>query len=90
MPGRPRTRYAKAIADWMLHELEHAGPGTMPELLPRIGYGNPAELTARQVAVVNMATRELLAGPVALCPWTGRLHYHQPGTPAPGRARVAP
>ena len=89
MTGRPRTRYAKAIAGWMLHELETGGPATMPELLHRIGYADPAELTTRQIAVVNLATRELMAGPVALCPWTGRLHYHQPGTPAPWRARTS-
>jgi len=89
MTGRPRTRYAKAIASSLIHELENGGPATMPELLHRIGDGNPADLTTRQVAVVNMAVRELLRGPIAIDPWTGQWHHHQPGTRAPWRARKA-
>ncbi len=87
MPGKPRTRYAKALAGWMLHELETDGPATMPELLDRIGYVGRDELTRDQVAAVNMATRELVHGPVAIDPWTGALNYHRPGARVPWSAR---
>ena len=86
MAGRPRTKFALALAGWMLHEIETGGPATMPELLERIGYGDRQELSPRQVAAVNMATRELLRGPIAVDPWTGRLHYHRPGTRVPWAA----
>ena len=89
MAGRPRTRHAKAIAGWLLHELEQHGPGTLPELIHRIGHGNRDALTPQQISAVNMAVRELLKGPIAINPWTGRLHYHRPGTRVPWRAREA-
>ncbi len=89
MTGRPRTRHAKAIAAWLIHELETGGPGTLSELIARIGYGDQDALTAQQVAVTNMAVREFLRGPIAIDPWTGQWHYHQPGTRAPWRARKA-
>ena len=89
MTGRPRTRYAKALAAGMVYELEHGGPATIPELLERIGYSNRDALARRQTAALNMAVRELLNGPIAVDPWTGRLHHHRRGTPAPWRARRA-
>lgn len=87
MTGRPRTRFAKAFAGWLLYELETGGPGTMPELLARIGYYDPADLPPERIAVVNMPVRELMQRPVSIDPWTGELHYHQPGRPAPWATR---
>ena len=48
------------------------GPGTLPELLHRIGHGDRDALTPQQISAVNMAVRELLKGPIAINPWTGR------------------
>jgi hypothetical protein len=87
MTGRPRTRFAKALAGWLRYELETTGPATMPDLLDRVGYGDRSELSPQRVAVVNMAVRELMKGPVAIDPWTSELHYHAPGTSVPWTTR---
>jgi hypothetical protein len=87
MAGRPRTRYAFAMAHRMLEELYTGGPATGPELLDRLGYSHDGHglRDAEDVAIVNMAVRELVAMPaVALDIWSGRLMWHRRGTRMPG------